>query len=263
MMRILVILCLVLWEVVAFGEEKAIENEDAKKKKENEEWIGVMGGLSQFYLKDELGSYLRFEGQTRSIALTGLTEKLKSYHWGVGAFGIGKLHTSYASVDLMYMQIEFFYGRYLASYFDKKMKVSIMGGGTMEIYSKKYAYPRLSEHSEGVSDMILSLNFAVAGDYRLNVKHHLKAYMGSNVASYNNIYHVPGTSLLLSKYRFALWNRFLHVNMGVQYENRLLSSMRLYVLYRMDFQRLQRRDRTSSTFTHNLLIGFAYKYKGQ
>ena len=262
MMRILIVLCLVLGSVDAFGVQETTKKEDAKKEKESEEWIGVMGGLSQFYLKDELGSYLRFEGQTRSIALTGLTEKLKSYHWGFGVFGIGKLHTSYASVDLMYLQSEFFYGRYLSSYF-KEVRVSIMGGGTVEIYRKRYAYPRLSEHAEEVSDMILSLNFAVAGDYRLNARHHLRAYMGSNIASYNNIYHVPGTRLLLSKYRFALWNRFLHVNMGVQYENRLLSSMRLYILYRMDFQRLQRRDRMSSAFTHNLLIGFAYKYKGQ
>ncbi len=255
LVRILIILYLLLGGMDAVAEQK--KKEDAKEK--NKEWIGVLGGLSQFYLKDELGSYLRFGGQTQSIALTGLTEKLKSYQWGSGAFGTGKLQAPFASVDLMYMQIEFFYGRYLASYFEKKMRVSIMGGGTVEIYRKKYAYPRLSEQ---VSDMILSLNFAVAGDYRLNARHHLKAYMGSNIASYNNIYHVPGTSLLLSKYRFALWNRFLHVNMGVQYENQLLSSMRLYVLYRMDFRRLQRRDRMSSAFTHNLLIGFAYKYKG-
>ena len=260
MMRILIVLCLVLGSVDAFGVQETTKKEDAKKEKESEEWIGVMGGLSQFYLKDELGSYLRFGGQTRSIALTGLTEKLKSYQWGFGAFGTGKLHAPFASVDLMYMQIEFFYGRYLASYFEKKMRVSVMGGGTMEIYRKKYAYPRLSEHSEEVSDMILSLNFAVAGDYRLNAKHHLKAYMGSNIASY---YSVSGISrLAFSSKEFTLWNRFLHVNMGVQYENRLLSSMRLYILYRMDFQRLQRRDRTSSAFTHNLLIGFAYKYKG-
>lgn len=91
MIRILTVLCLVLWGMDAFGEEKATENEDAKKKKESEEWVGVMGGLSQFYLKDELGSYLRFEGQTRSIALIGLTEKLKSYYWVFGVFGTGKL----------------------------------------------------------------------------------------------------------------------------------------------------------------------------
>ena len=91
MIRILTVLCLVLWGMDAFGEEKATENEDAKKKKESEEWVGVMGGLSQFYLKDELGFYLRFEGQTRSIALIGLTEKLKSYYWVFGVFGTGKL----------------------------------------------------------------------------------------------------------------------------------------------------------------------------
>ena len=58
MLRILIVLCLVLGGVEAFGEEKK-ENTEAKKEKESEKWHGIMAGLSQFYLKDELGSYLR------------------------------------------------------------------------------------------------------------------------------------------------------------------------------------------------------------
>ena len=154
------------------------------KKEKAEEWIGVMGGLSQFYLKDELGSYLRFEGQTRSIALTGLTEKLKSYHWGFGVFGIGKLHTSYASVDLMYLQSEFFYGRYLSSYF-KEVRVSIMQwkyiakGMPIRVSVSIRRGFRYDFESE-----------SVAGDYRLN-GHHLSRVA---ISAYNNIYHVGNAS---------------------------------------------------------------------
>ncbi len=262
MLGILVVLCVIFGKVDALSKENENAKEDTKKEKESEKWYGIMAGLSQFYLKDELGSYLRFGGQTRSIALTDLTKKLKSYYCTLGVFGIGKLYAPFASVDLMYVRGEFFYGRYLASYFKQKMRISIMGGGTGEVYRKKYAYPNLSKHLELVGDTNFSLNFAVVGDYRLNTKHHLKAYTSSNIVSYNNIYQAPETRLLFGKYRFALWNRFLHINMSFQYENQLLSSMRLYMLYRMDFQRLEKRNRTASSFTHNLLIGFAYKYKG-
>ncbi|MCY3683909.1 MAG: hypothetical protein OXH16_21115 [Gemmatimonadetes bacterium] len=265
MIRILIVLCLVIGGVDAFGEEQNKESTKAKKKKESEKWYGILGGLSQFYLKDELGSYLRYEDQTRSIALLSLTQGDSSFSSSFLTFGRGKLYASGTSVNIVYLQSEeYFYGRYLASYLQNKMKLGIMGGMKLEVYFKEYVHPPI--HSQLIFDMDFGLGFAIVGDYLLKPRHHLRAYTGSSIISY----YVPHSSGIVSIREAAanifngdlvLWNRFLNFNIGVQYANRLSSSIQFYTLYRMDYQRARRYERTASMFAHNLLIGFAYKVK--
>ncbi len=264
MIRILVVLFFVFGGVEAFGEEKK-ENTEAKKEKESEKWYGIMGGLSQFYLKDELGSYLRYEDQTRSIALLSLTRRDSSLSSSFITFGRGKLYASEASVNIVYLQSEeYFYGRYLVSYLQNKMKLGIMGGMKSEVYFKEYVHPPI--HSQLIFDMDFGLGFAIVGDYLLKPRHHLRVYTGSNIISY----YVPHSSGIVSIREAAanifngdlvLLNRLLNFNIGAQYANRLSSSIKFYALYRMDFQRARRYERTASMFAHNLLIGFAYKVK--
>ncbi len=79
MIRTLIVLCLALGGVDAFGQEKEEENKSAKKEKKSEKWYGIAAGLSQFYLKDELGSYLRYDGQPRSFAGLSLNGRWKSH----------------------------------------------------------------------------------------------------------------------------------------------------------------------------------------
>ena len=94
MIRILIVLYLVIGGVDAFGEKQNKESTEAKKEKKNEKWYGILAGLSQFYLKDELGSYLRYEDQTRAIALLSLTQGDSSLSSSFLTFGRGKLYAS-------------------------------------------------------------------------------------------------------------------------------------------------------------------------
>ena len=264
MIRILIVVCLVLGGVDAFGEEQK-ESTEAKKEKDNEKWYGILAGISQFYLQDELGSYLRYDDQTRSIALLSLTQGDSSLSSNFIIFGRGKLYASEASVNIVYLQSEeYFYGRYLVSYLQNKMKLGIMGGMEMGIYVKEYVHPPI--HSQLIFDMDFGLSFAIFGDYRLNPRHHLRAYTGSNIISY----YLPHSSGIVSIREVAanifngdlvLWNRLLNFNIGIQYANQLSASIKFYALYRMDFQRARRYERTASMFAHNLLLGFAYKVK--
>ncbi len=105
MIRTLIVLCLVPGGVDAFGQEKEEENKRAKKEKKSEEWYGIAAGLSQFYLKDELGSYLRYDGQTRSLAGLSLTETPKSLWASFFTLSLGKLYASETSVNIVYFQI--------------------------------------------------------------------------------------------------------------------------------------------------------------
>ncbi len=269
MLKMLVVLCLVYGEVGAFGVQKTTGNENAKAeappKKASEKWYGILAGLSQFYLKDELGSYLRYGDQTRSFALLSLTQGDRSHGSSFIVLGYGKLYASGTSVNIVYLQgEEYFYGRYLASYFQNKMRLGITGSQKFGLYLKEYIHPPI--HSQLIGDIDYSLGFAIVGDYLLNPQHHLRAYTGSNIISY----YIPHSSGIVSSREaftnllngdLALWNRFLNFNIGVQYANRLFSSTKFYALYRMDFQRARRYERTASMFAHSLLIGFAYKVK--
>lgn len=264
MIRLLIVLCLMLGGVEAFGEEQK-ENTEAKKEKENEKWYGILAGLSQFYLKDELGSYLRYEDQTRSIALLSLTQGDSSLGSSFVTFGRGKLYASGTSVNIVYLQSEgYSYGRYLASYFENKMRLGIMGGMKVGFYAKEYVHPPI--HSQLIFDMDFGLGFAIVGDYRLKPRHHLRAYTGSNIISYylphsSGIVSIREAAANILNGDLALWNRLLNFNIGVLYANRLSSSIKFYALYRMDFQRVRRYERTASMFAHNLLLGIAYKVR--
>ena len=263
-MRLLVVLCLVLGGMDALGEEMPKENEASKKEKASEQWYGIMAGLSQFYLKDELGSYLRYEGRTPSFAWLSLKQGDKSYLSNFIAFGRGNLSASETSVKIVYFQVEELYGRSLASYFNNKMRLGIMGGMGVELYVKEYIHPPI--HAQLIGDMDFSLRLAILGDYRFNMRHHLRAYLGSTLVSY----YLPQASGIVSGREgfanllagdLAFWNRFLHFNIGVHYARRLSSSIAFYALYRMDFQRARRYERTAAIFAHNLLMGFALKVK--
>ena len=261
MIRTLIVLCLALGGVDAFGQEKEEENKRAKKEKKSEEWYGIAAGLSQFYLKDELGSYLRYDGQPRSLAGLSLIVGPKSSGSFIFAFGRGKLYASETSVNITYVQVEGLYGRYLASYFEEKVKLGIMGGISAGFYVKEYVSPPI--HSPPIGDMDFSLSLAIVGDFRFNTRHHLRAYTGSNIVSFylpHSIGIVSNEESLLDG-DFVFWNRFAHFNIRLQYTNRLSSSIKLYTLYRMDFQRARRYKRTASIFTHHLLLGFAFKVK--
>ena len=264
MIRTLIVLCLVPGGVDAFGQEKEEENKRAKKEKKSEEWYGIAAGLSQFYLKDELGSYLRYDGQPRSLTGLSLIVGPKSSGSFIFAFGRGKLYASETSVNITYLQIEGLYGRYLTSYFEEKVKLGIMGGISLGIYTKKYVHPPIQ--SQSIGDMDFSLNLAIVGDFRFNTRHHLRAYTGSNIVSYYlsispiNV-SVQEGSADHPNGDFVFWNRFAHFNIRLQYTNRLFSSIKLYTLYRMDFQRARRYKRTASIFTHHLMLGFAFKVK--
>ncbi len=260
MMRMLVILCLVLGEMNALGEE----NKDAPQKKESEKWYGIMAGLSQFYLKDELGSYLRYEDQIPSFAWLSLTQGEKSLGSSFVAFGRGNLNASETSVSIVSIYTEELHGRYLASYLGKKIRLGMMAGLATGIYVKEYVHPPI--HSQLIGDVDFSLSFAIVGDYHLNTRHHLRAYTGSNMVSY----YLPHASGIASAREIfanllngdlVLWNRFLRFNIGIHYANRLSSSIKFYAHYRMDFQRARRYERTAAMFTHNLLLGFAVKVK--
>ena len=263
-MRTLIVLCLVLGGMDAFGQEKEEENKRAKKEKKSENWYGIAAGLSQFYLKDELGSYLRYDGQPRSLAGLSLTVGPKNFGSFIFAFGRGKLYASETSVNILYSQIEGLDGRYLASYFAEKVKLGIMGGISVGFYVKEYIHPPI--HSQPIGDIDFSLNLAIVGDFRFNARHHLRAYTGSNIVSYYLPHSIgivsngEGFSSLLDG-DFVFWNRFAHFNIRLQYTNRLFSSIKLYTLYRMDFQRARRYNRTASMFTHHLLLGFAFKVR--
>lgn len=263
-MRLLVVLCLVLGGMEALGEEMPKENEATKKEKASEQWYGIMAGLSPFYLKDELGSYLRYEGRTPSFAWLALKQGDKSLHSSFIIFGRGNLSASETSVKIVYFQGEGLYGRYLASYFNNKMRLGIMGGLYTGIYVKEYIHPPI--HAQLIGDIDFSLRLAILGDYRFNMRHHLRAYMGSTLVSY----YLPQASGIVSGREgfanllagdLAFWNRFLHFNIGVHYARRLSSSIAFYALYRMDFQRARRYERTAAIFAHNLLMGFALKVK--
>lgn len=255
-MKILVVLCLVLGGMDALGEEMPKENEATKKEKASEQWYGIMAGLSQFYLKDELGSYLRYEGQTPSVAWLSQKQGDKSYRSEFIAFGRGNLSASETSVKIVYFQVEELYGRYLAAY--NKMRLGIMGGMGTGLYVKEYIHPPV--HAQLIRDVDFSLRLAILGDYRFNMRHHLRAYLGSPLVSY----YLSGASGIVSSLLagdLAFWNRFLHFNIGVHYASRLSSSIAFYAVYRMDFQRARRYERTAAMFTHNLLMGFALKVK--
>lgn len=263
-MRMLAVLCLMLGGMDAFGEEMPKENEATKKEKASEQWYGIMAGLSQFYLKDELGSYLRQEGQTPFFAWLSLKQGDKSYRSDFIAFGRGNLSASETSVKIVYFQVEELYGRYLASYFNDKMRLGIMGGMGVGIYVKEYIHPPI--HAQLIGDIDFSLRLAILGDYRFNLRHHLRAYLGSTLVSY----YLPRASGIVSDREgvanllagdLAFWNRFLHFNISVHYARRLSSSIAFYTLYRMDFQRARRYERTAAMFTHNLLMGFALKVR--
>ena len=264
MIRTLIVLCLALGGVDAFGQEKEEENKRAKKEKKSEKWYGIAAGLSQFYLKDELGSYLRYEGQPRSLAGLSLTETPKSIWSSSFTLGRGKLYAFETSVNITYLQAEELYGRYLASYFEEKVKLGIMGGISAGFYVKEYVSPPI--HSQLIGDMDFSLSLAIVGDFRFNARHHFRAYTGGNIVSY----YLPHSSGIVSVREgfanllngdFVFWNRFAHFNIRLQYTNRLFSSIKLYTLYRMDFQRARRYKRTASIFTHHLLLGFAFKVR--
>ncbi len=263
-MRMLVVLCLVLGGMDALGEEMPKENEATKKEKASEQWYGIMAGLSQFYLKDELGSYLRYEGRIPSFAWLSQKQGDKSYRSDFIAFGRGNLSASGTRVKIVYFQVEELYGRYLASYFNDKMRLGIMGGMGVELYVKEYIHPPI--HAQLIGDMDFSLRLAISGDYRFDMRHHLRAYIGSTLVSY----YLPHASGIVSSREvfanlltgdLAFWNRFLHFNIGVHYARRLSSSTAFYALYRMDFQRARRYERTAAMFAHNLLMGFALKVK--
>ena len=133
-----------------------------------------------------------------------------------------------------------------------------MGGMGTGLYVKEYIHPPV--HAQLIRDVDFSLRLAILGDYRFNMRHHLRAYLGSPLVSY----YLSGASGIVSSLLagdLAFWNRFLHFNIGVHYASRLSSSIAFYAVYRMDFQRARRYERTAAMFTHNLLMGFALKVK--